>query len=90
MPINVASANIKKLNDLLEARFGFRLAVDSAKHLVDVREHYDAKRLMLLAEHGMAALTREDYAKSVMICETTRLALREIAPKRLQKKRKQG
>ena len=90
MPSKTPPGRITKLNDLLETRFGLRVPVDSPEHLADVREHYDAKRLMILAEHGMAALSREDYAKSVMICEMTRLALREIAPKRLQKKRKKG
>ena len=69
------------LLNLIERRFDIRLPTGSAQHLRQVCEHYLAKRHLLLLRHGEAqALTRDDYAKAVLISETARLLLREIDP----------
>lgn len=69
------------LLDLIEQRFDIRLSTGSVEHLRQVCEHYLAKRHLLLMEHGEAqALSRNDYAKAVLISETARMLLREIDP----------
>lgn len=88
-------ANIKALVPLLnliEQRFSLRLPTESADHLRTIREHYLAKRKLLLWEHGEAgALRREDYAKAVLISEVVRLMLlREIDPWPRRQKTKKG
>jgi hypothetical protein len=58
-------------------------------HLVHIFEHYYAKRKMILALEGEAtALQDKDYAKAVLITETVRMFLREIAPKRTRRKKR--
>lgn len=80
---------IEPINRLLESRFGLRVEMAPFEHLFDVREHYEAKRKLYLQTLGeSAALQNPEYAKAVLISEAIRLLLREIAPKRL-KRRKQ-
>lgn len=79
---------IEPINRLLESRFGLRVSMSTFEHLVDVREHYDAKRRLLIATLGEAqAIRNPEYAKAVLIAEAVRLMLREIAPKRTKRKR---
>ena len=82
---------LKPLFKLLEQRFSLHLDCGSASHLHDVCELYDAKRDLLLRQHGEAGvLVNEDYAKAVLISETARLALREIDPWPRRKKSNKG
>ena len=75
-----ANHTVAPLLALIERRFGLRLP-ESVKHLRWIREHYLAKRALLLREHGEAgALARRDYAKAVLLSETARVMLREIDP----------
>lgn len=83
-----ALKKIEPINRILEQRFGLRLGPVSADHLVDVRDHYDAKRRDLLARLGETARARPDYVKAVLLSEAARLLLREIAPKRRKKPKK--
>lgn len=83
-----ANRTIAPLLTLIEQRFGLRLP-ESVDHLRWIREHYLAKRTLLLREHGEAgALARQDYAKAVLLSEAARVMLREIDlwPRRKQKK----
>ena len=83
-----ALKKIEPINTLLEGRFGLRVDGGSFEHLIDVREHYDAKRRRFIETMGeAAALTSPEYAKCVLITEAVRLLLKEIAPKRLRKKK---
>lgn len=87
-PANLTAA---PLLDLIERRFDLRLPDDSMQHLHTVREHYLAKRQLLLLEHGESgALAMPDYAKAVLISEAARLMLREIDPWPRRKKMKKG
>lgn len=80
---------IEPLNKLLESRFGMRIEAGSFEHLVQVREHYDAKRQRFIETMGEAAALRTpEYAKCVLITEAARLLLREIAPKRVRRRKK--
>ena len=84
-----ANSDLSTLLDLIERRFSLRLPLGCPDHLRGIREHYDAKRRMLLWEHGeTGALRRGDYAKAVLISETVRLMLREIDPWPRRKKNK--
>ena len=86
-----ANTALQPLFNLLERRFDLQLDCGSASHLRDVCEHYDAKRGLLLWQHGEAgALANEDYAKAVLISETARLTLREIDPWPRRKKPHKG
>jgi hypothetical protein len=77
------------LLDLIERRFDVRVPTSSVPHLLTVREHYMAKRKMLLWEHGTSeVLDRDDYAKAVMISEAASMMLREIDPWPRRKKHK--
>lgn len=80
---------LDRLNNALELRFGLRLDFDDVEHLSEVYKHYWFKREQILREHGeIGTLSNRDYAKAVLISETIHLLLREIAPKRLKKRKK--
>lgn len=80
---------IEPINRLLESRFGLRISPSSLDHLVEVRNHYDAKRDHLLHALGEAqAIRSPEYAKAVLISEAVRILIREIAPKRIRKRKK--
>jgi predicted transcriptional regulator len=79
---------IEPINRLLESRFGVRVEVSSFEHLIDIRDHYDAKRRLFLETMGESqAIQSAEYAKAVLISEAVRLLLREIAPKRMRKRK---
>jgi hypothetical protein len=83
-----ALKKIEPINTLLESRFGIRVDAGTFEHLIDVREHYDAKRRRFVETMGeAAALATPEYAKCVLITEAVRLLLKEIAPKRARKKK---
>jgi hypothetical protein len=87
--MNATENSVAKLVDLIQQRFELHLDTSCPQHLTTVMEHYRAKREMLLRGLGEAdALRSEDYAKAVLISETARFTLREIAPKRRKKTRK--
>lgn len=79
---------IEPINKVLESRFGVRVDVGSFEHLVDVRNLYESKRKVYLATMGEAhAMQSPEYAKSVLISEAVHLLLKEIAPKRIRKRK---
>lgn len=79
---------IEPINTLLESRFGVRVEFGTFEHLVDVRNLYESKRKVFLATLGEAAAMRNpDYAKAVLISEAVHLLLKEIAPKRIRKRK---
>ncbi|RYD68259.1 MAG: hypothetical protein EOP83_01200 [Verrucomicrobiaceae bacterium] len=58
------------------------------EHLVDIRNLYETKRKVFLATMGEAeAMKSPNYAKAVLISEAVRILIREIAPKRLKKRK---
>jgi hypothetical protein len=83
-----AKSRFSPLLDLIERRFEVRIPEGSMEHLRTIREHYLAKRKMLLWEHGSAVIALDDYAKAVLISETAHLMLREIDPWPRRKKNK--
>lgn len=79
---------IEPLNKLLESRFGVRIEAGSFEHFVAVREHYDEKRQRFIETMGESqALSTPEYAKCVLITEAARILLREIAPKRVRRRK---
>jgi hypothetical protein len=79
---------IEPINKILESRFGIRVDVGSFEHLVDVRHLYESKRKVFLETMGEAqAMRSPEYAKSVLISEAAHLLLKEIAPKRIRKRK---
>jgi hypothetical protein len=79
------------LNGLIERRFGFRLDAACPEHLRDVAEHYQDKRRLLLWQLGEAdALKHPDYAKAVLVSEAASTMLREIAPRRRKRTKRNG
>lgn len=85
-----AARMVAPLNERLARQYG--VSIDFATdddHLRQVLEHYTGKREMLISLLGEAeAMNDPDYAKAVLISETVRLFLREIAPKRVRRKKK--
>lgn len=80
---SIARRKVARLNEHLAKRFGLTLDLDDVEHLRRVKEHYDAKRRLLLSLHGLSeSLDQEEYAKAVMISEAIAMFLREIAPTR--------
>lgn len=74
---------VTRLNEHLERRFGVSLDLNSVDYLRLVEQHYRSNRDFIVARYGMAeSLSREDYAKAVLISEAIALFLREIAPTR--------
>lgn len=85
--IDRSMRKVSRLNEHLEKRFGLSLDLDSRDHLLIVQEHYRQKRQFILTHYGLTeALSREDYAKAVMISEAISLFLREISPARTIKR----
>ncbi len=81
-------ARIEPINRLLESRYGIRVEMGSFEHLLSVRDLYDSKRQQYIATLGEAqALQTAEYNKAVLISEAVRLLLREIAPRRIKRKR---
>jgi hypothetical protein len=80
--------NLQSLLNLIEQRFDLRLSSQAPDHLRLVCTHYDEKRRLLLRQFGEAAINQQDYAKAVLISETTRLILHEIDPRPRRKLRK--
>ena len=76
---------IKKLAPLSERlvrQHGVELNLASdEEHLKRVLAHYSSKKEFMFSEDGPAAFSDPNYAKAVLISETVRLLLREIAPK---------
>jgi hypothetical protein len=84
-----ALRKIDPINRLLESRFGLRVDGGSVEHLLDVLHLYDGKRDVLIKTLGEAqAIKTSEYAKAVLISEAVRMMIREIAPKRLQKRKR--
>jgi hypothetical protein len=85
-----AVKKLAPLNERLTRQYGVSIDMRTdIDHLRYVLEHYMAKREVILVEQGeVGAMKNSDYAKAVLISETVRLLLREIAPKRTRKKRK--
>jgi hypothetical protein len=79
---------IEPINALLESRFGIRVELGSFEHLVDIRNLYESKRRDFIRTLGeAAALNAPEYAKAVLISEAAHLLLKEIAPKRIRRKK---
>lgn len=89
MAQDVSGRGVGALINLIERRFDLVLDTSDNRHLAFVQEHYREKRELILRERGeAAALSSDDYAKAVLLSETARMALREIAPRRRKKNRK--
>lgn len=85
-----AAKKVATLNERLSHQYGIEVNFSSdVTHLKRVLEHYDTKRAFLLNESGeVFALSNPEYAKAVLISEAVRMYLREIAPKRIRRKKK--
>lgn len=84
------SHQVKRLNKLVESRYGLSLLDYSShpKHLADVSEHYREKYNIikqLLGENAIAFSS--EAAQAYLISEAARILLREIAPKRINKRK---
>jgi hypothetical protein len=76
------NSKIKKLNKSLNEQFGIEINFDASRdHLVDVMTHYGEKKKSLAMEGRLDA----EYSKSVLISESIKLYLKEIAPKRTRR-----
>lgn len=74
---------LDKLNKIINESFGFEIDFNSSpEHLLDVYRHYSDKREALSKEMRFD----EQYKKAVLVAETVRVYLREIAPKRRRRK----
>lgn len=85
------SSKVRKLNRLVESRYGLDLLnyQSSPDHISHICEHYREKFELikkLLGENALAFSA--DAARAYLISEAARMILREIAPKRTNKKRK--
>jgi hypothetical protein len=79
-----------QLNAILKKRFGVEVDFTcSAAELRDLMEHYTSRRELIVEEMGNnAAIVSSEYVKYHLITEAVRIFLREIAPRRINKKRK--
>jgi hypothetical protein len=87
---DLAVRKLTPLNERLARQYGVSIDLGTdVDHLRYILEHYNAKREVILAQQGdTGAMQNPDYAKAVLISETVRLFLREIAPKRTRKKKR--
>lgn len=83
-----AIEKLAPLSERLVRQHGVEINLASdAEHLNRVLEHYSSKKDFMFSEKGFLAFSDPNYAKAVLISETVRLLLREIAPKRSRKKK---
>jgi len=87
--MNSTTRKIEPINRLLESRYGIRVDSNDADHLVLVMNHYDDRRKLFIRTMGETAYQNSEYRKSYLISEAARILLREIAPKRIKKRKKQ-
>jgi len=79
---------LKQFNDLLEQLYGLKIDFNaSEEHLRSVLEHYTDRKSMYLKENTYGARSSE-FNKIVLITEAIRIYLKEIAPKRIKKSRR--
>jgi len=84
---DLAIRKVTPLNERLARQYGVSIDLASdAGHLRQILEHYYSKREVMLFQQGEQATNDPDYAKAVLISETAKLLLREIAPKRRKKR----
>ncbi len=79
------------LNKILKDRYGLDLlaAPLDHDHLVQVYEHYRDQRATLRLTLGESAMGfSPEYSKAYLISEAALMILKEIAPKRLNRKKK--
>lgn len=84
------SKKVQKLNRLIEDRYGLDL-LDYSKqpvHLKQISEHYREKYEIVKKLLGEDALSFSgDATRAYLISEAARMLLREIAPKRIKKRK---
>ena len=84
---NIAIRKVAPLNERLSRLYDINVDFSDEGHLRKILEHYTNKREFILSERGeAAAINSSDYAKAVLISETVKMFLREIAPKRTKRK----
>ena len=80
------------LNDILKDRYGLDLLAGpmDRDHIIDVYEHYREQRATLRLTLGESVMGfSNEYSKAYLISEAALMILREIAPKRLNRKKKE-
>ncbi len=85
------SIAVQKLDRLIESRYDLRLRdyENDPDHVAHISEHYREKYEIIKRLLGEHALTfSADAARAYLISEAARMMLREIAPKRLSKRKK--
>lgn len=89
---NNLSKPVLRINRLVESRYGLDMLpyADQPDHIADVAEYYREKLELLRQMLGESVVAHSaDYAKAYLISEAARMLLREIAPKRLKKRKGQ-
>jgi hypothetical protein len=84
------SPRVARLAALVESRYGIDLTpyVNAPDHIEEVNNYYEEKRAFLRQTLGESAITHSaDYARTYLISEAARMLLREIAPKRIKKRK---
>ncbi len=79
------------LNNILKDRYGLDLLAGPLdhEHLVQVYEHYREQRMTIRITLGESAMGfSAEYSKAYLISEAAFMILKEIAPKRLNRKKK--
>lgn len=79
----------KQVNGLLMELFGFELDFNSdPRDLMEIARLYNDRRTaIVLREGGGNAMATPEFAKAHLICEAIRVHLREIAPRRMKRKK---
>ncbi len=86
------STKVVRLNKLVEDRYGIDLLpyADQPSHVADVMDYYVEKREFLKQSLGENAIQHSgEYVRAYLISEAARMLLREIAPKRINKRKGQ-
>jgi hypothetical protein len=84
------SLKVTKLNRLVESRYGLDLLgyKNRPEHIATVSEHYREKYEIIKKVLGENAIAfSPEAARAYLISEAARMLLREIAPKRLKKRK---
>ncbi len=83
-----ADHRLSKLEALLNQLYGIKIDWDSPEsYLESVLTNYEDRKALVLSE-GIVGMTSPEYGKAVLIVETIKTYLREIAPVRRKKNRR--
>lgn len=84
------SYKLGKINQILRTKYGVEIDYSSPELEDSLYEMEDLKRNILAESHFNSYHANPHYVKLTLICEALRIYLKEIAPRRIRRKKHLG